>query len=64
MSEPQVTVIGSKYCQKCAACRTLVRCDTLQELQQMYSGRDVHAFKTCKKCRDRVGREIILVVLE
>jgi hypothetical protein len=59
MEEPQVTVIDSKYCQNCAACRTLVRCDTLQELQQMYSGRDGHAFKTCRKCGDRVGREII-----
>ncbi|KAK9482913.1 hypothetical protein V1527DRAFT_521761 [Lipomyces starkeyi] len=53
MNGPQVTMVDSKYCQKCAACRTLVCCDTLKELQQMYSGRDGHAFKTCKKCRDR-----------
>ncbi|KAK9311304.1 hypothetical protein V1524DRAFT_450381 [Lipomyces starkeyi] len=53
MEEPHVTVIDSKYCQNCAACRTLVRCDTLQELQQMYSGRDGHAFKTCRKCGEQ-----------
>ncbi|KAK9346261.1 hypothetical protein V1522DRAFT_380929, partial [Lipomyces starkeyi] len=46
-------VVDSKYRQKCAACRTMVCCDTLQELQQMYSGRNGLAFKTCKKCRDR-----------
>ncbi|KAK9234052.1 hypothetical protein V1525DRAFT_414313 [Lipomyces kononenkoae] len=53
MNDPQVTIIDSKYCQKCAACRTQVCCDTLVELQQWHSGRDGHTFKTCKKCRDR-----------
>ncbi|KAK9371440.1 uncharacterized protein V1513DRAFT_407266, partial [Lipomyces chichibuensis] len=53
MEGRQVAVGDSKYCQKCAACRTQVCCDTLQELQQMYSGVDGRVFKTCKKCRDR-----------
>ncbi|KAK9482490.1 hypothetical protein V1527DRAFT_415131 [Lipomyces starkeyi] len=53
MDELQVTVIDAKYRKKCAACRTQVCCDTLQELQQMYSGMDGRVFKTCKKCRDR-----------
>ncbi|KAK9481607.1 hypothetical protein V1527DRAFT_100574 [Lipomyces starkeyi] len=53
MDGRQVAVGDSKYCQKCAACRTRVCCDTLQELQQMYSGMDGRVFKTCKKCRDR-----------
>ncbi|KAK9486607.1 hypothetical protein V1527DRAFT_462948 [Lipomyces starkeyi] len=41
----QVTDVDSKYCQKCAACRTRVCCDTLQELQQMYSGMDGRVFR-------------------
>ncbi|KAK9235978.1 hypothetical protein V1525DRAFT_458055 [Lipomyces kononenkoae] len=52
MNDQQVTIIDSKYCQKCAACRTQVCCDTLFELQQWYSSKDGHALKTCKKCRD------------
>ncbi|KAK9363398.1 hypothetical protein V1504DRAFT_437910 [Lipomyces starkeyi] len=42
----------SNYSQKCASCRTLVRRDTLQELQQMFVSHDGRPLKSCKTCRD------------
>ncbi|KAK9371881.1 uncharacterized protein V1513DRAFT_461019 [Lipomyces chichibuensis] len=43
----------SNYSQKCASCRTLVRRDTLQELQQMFVSHDGRPLKSCKTCRDK-----------
>ncbi|KAK9373817.1 uncharacterized protein V1513DRAFT_447650 [Lipomyces chichibuensis] len=42
----------SEYCRKCTSCRTWVRCETLQELQQMFVSLDGQPLRSCKKCRE------------
>ncbi|KAK9495651.1 hypothetical protein V1508DRAFT_409359 [Lipomyces doorenjongii] len=40
MDQSEVIVEDSKYCRKCASCRSWIRCETLQGLQQMFVGID------------------------
>ncbi|KAK9343550.1 hypothetical protein V1522DRAFT_230907 [Lipomyces starkeyi] len=52
MNNAKVPLNLSSYSQKCTSCRTLVRRDTLQELQQMFVSHDGRPLKSCKTCRD------------
>ncbi|KAK9311039.1 hypothetical protein V1524DRAFT_342585, partial [Lipomyces starkeyi] len=55
MDQAKVIIEDSKYCRKCASCRSWIRCDTLQALQQMFVGFDGKRLKSCKRCRDNRG---------
>ncbi|KAK9235202.1 hypothetical protein V1525DRAFT_283041 [Lipomyces kononenkoae] len=52
MNNANIRLNFSNYSQKCTSCRTLVRRDTLQELQQMFESHDGRPLKSCKTCRD------------
>ncbi|ODQ69016.1 hypothetical protein LIPSTDRAFT_76513 [Lipomyces starkeyi NRRL Y-11557] len=52
MNNANIRLNLSNYSQKCTSCRTLVRRDTLQELQQMFVSHDGRPLKSCKTCRD------------
>ncbi|KAK9311628.1 hypothetical protein V1524DRAFT_418849 [Lipomyces starkeyi] len=56
MDKVEVTVTDSQYCRKCPSCRRQIRCDTLMELAEMFSGPDGQAFRSCQKCRDKRRR--------
>ncbi|KAK9343349.1 hypothetical protein V1522DRAFT_386389 [Lipomyces starkeyi] len=55
MDQAEVIIEDSKYCRKCASCRSWIRCDILQALQQMFVGFDGKRLKSCKRCRDNRG---------
>ncbi|KAK9326877.1 hypothetical protein V1520DRAFT_372447 [Lipomyces starkeyi] len=55
MDQAEVIIEDSKYCRKCASCRSWIRCDTLQALQQMFFGFDGKRLKSCKRCRDNIS---------
>ncbi|KAK9481502.1 hypothetical protein V1527DRAFT_499700 [Lipomyces starkeyi] len=46
---------GSNYSQKCVSCGTLVCCQTLQDLQNMFITADGRPAKTCTRCRDNAS---------
>ncbi|KAK9352086.1 hypothetical protein V1523DRAFT_441396 [Lipomyces doorenjongii] len=48
----QSEVTDSKYCRKCLSCRSWIRCETLQGLQQMFVSIDGKPLKSCQRCRD------------
>ncbi|KAK9334609.1 hypothetical protein V1521DRAFT_166352, partial [Lipomyces starkeyi] len=52
MNNANIRLNLSNYSQKCTSCRTSVRRDTLQELQQMFVSHDGRPLKSCKTCRD------------
>ncbi|KAK9235732.1 hypothetical protein V1525DRAFT_320589, partial [Lipomyces kononenkoae] len=52
MDQSEVIVEDSKYCRKCASCRSWIRCETLQGLHQMFVGIDGKPLKSCQRCRD------------
>ncbi|KAK9351069.1 hypothetical protein V1523DRAFT_41775 [Lipomyces doorenjongii] len=57
MNNANIRLNFSNYSQKCTSCRTLVRRDTLQELQQMFVSHDGRPLKSCKTCRDNVSTD-------
>ncbi|KAK9426998.1 hypothetical protein V1505DRAFT_98649 [Lipomyces doorenjongii] len=58
MESSQAFLRGSEFCKKCASCRTLVCCATLQGLQQMFVGNGGKSVKSCKNCRDNAKTRV------
>ncbi|KAK9490386.1 hypothetical protein V1508DRAFT_425037 [Lipomyces doorenjongii] len=55
MDQVEVIYKDSQYCRKCPSCRRQIRCDTLQELANVFAGLDGQAFRSCLKCRSKVS---------
>ncbi|KAK9236379.1 hypothetical protein V1525DRAFT_218778 [Lipomyces kononenkoae] len=53
MDQVEVIFKDSQYCRKCPSCRRQIRCDTLQELANVFAGVDGQAFRSCLKCRSK-----------
>ncbi|KAK9487534.1 hypothetical protein V1527DRAFT_495035 [Lipomyces starkeyi] len=49
MDHAEVIIEDSKYCRKCASCRSWIRCDTLQALQHMFVGLDGKPLKRTRR---------------
>ncbi|KAK9349947.1 hypothetical protein V1523DRAFT_132395 [Lipomyces doorenjongii] len=58
MDQSEVVIAHSHYCRRCSSCRTWTRCETIEELQQVFSGLDGRPVKSCQKCRANVSLSI------